>query len=61
MDKLEQVRRLLADGYTVEDIDSDHASVVARLRRGGRSVTIRFHPSEAERILYSPGLRLPRF
>lgn len=50
-DKLAQLRRLLADGYTIEDIDSDEGVVEATLTRRGRRATVRLYPSDAERLL----------
>lgn len=53
--KLDQVRRLLREGYVLDEVESERGAVEARLRRGALSVTIRFLPSEAEALLLMRG------
>lgn len=53
-EKVETLRRLLREGYEVEDVASDHGAVEARLRRGGQRVTLRLLPSEADALLRDP-------
>lgn len=58
-EKLAHVRRLLDQGYVLDDIDSDRGSIDATFRRGTQRAVVRFLPSEAERLLLTPGpLRL---
>lgn len=59
--KLEQVRRLLADGYELDDVVDDGLVMEAIFRRGPRTMTVRFLPNEAEALLLARGpLRLER-
>lgn len=58
--KLDQVRRLLAQGYELEEVESDRLAMEARFRRGASVVTVRFLPSEAEALLLAGPLRLQR-
>ncbi|HWH08671.1 MAG TPA: hypothetical protein VNX21_05685 [Candidatus Thermoplasmatota archaeon] len=53
-EKVETLRRLLREGYEVEDVASDHGAVEARLRRGPSRVTLRLFPSEADALLRDP-------
>lgn len=53
--KLEHMRRLLAEGYVLDEIESDRGTVEATLRRGPLSITVTFSPSEAERLLLVRG------
>ena len=55
--KVDQVRRLLAEGYVLEDVESERGAVEARFRRGPMVVTVRFLPSEAEALLLAGPLR----
>lgn len=54
MTKVDELRRLIAEGYTLENIESDRGVVEATLRRGDRVVQVRFFPSEAESLLFAP-------
>lgn len=56
--KLEEVRRLLDEGYTLEEVESEKGYVEARFRRGMRCVSVRFRPHEAEALLLAGPLRL---
>lgn len=59
--KLEQVRRLLEQGYELGEVESDRGTIEATFCRGTQRVVIRFLPSEAEALLLAKGpLRLPR-
>jgi hypothetical protein len=53
--KLDQVRRLLAEGYELDEIESGSETMEARFRRGSRILTITFGPSEAAALLFEPG------
>lgn len=53
-EKVETLRRLLREGYEVEDVGSDHGALEARLRRGTVRVTLRLLPSEASELLRDP-------
>lgn len=50
--KVARIHQLIADGFTLAEIDSDHGVVEAHLLRGATRVTVRLLPSEAERLLY---------
>lgn len=50
-DKVATLRRLLADGYQVEIINSDEECVEAVLRRGVLRVSLTFVGDEAEGLL----------
>lgn len=54
MDKLETLRRLMNEGYELEDLDSDDHCVQARFHLNGRRATLRLFASDAERLLYKP-------
>lgn len=57
--KLDQVRNLLADGYTLEEVESEGGVMVVRFRKATKTTTIRFLPSDAEAVLLTRGpLRL---
>lgn len=57
--KLDQVRKLLADGYTLDEVESEGGVMVARFRKATKTTTIRFLPSDAEAVLLTRGpLRL---
>lgn len=59
--KLEQVRRLLADGYELDEVVEDGLVMEAIFRRGSRAAHVRFLPSEAHALLLARGpLRLER-
>lgn len=49
--KLERVRRLIDEGYDLDEVDSDHGVVEATFRRRGLVVKVTFAPHEAEAIL----------
>ena len=51
-DKLATVRRLMREGYELEDIDSDTLCVEARFSRAGRRATVRLFASDAEKLLF---------
>ena len=53
-EKVETLRRLLREGYTVEDVASDHGALEAHLRRGASRVVLRLLPSEADALLRDP-------
>ena len=55
--KVDQIRRLLADGYVLEEVESGSVTMEARFRKGARTVTVRFLPSEAEALLMAGPLR----
>lgn len=50
-EKVEQLRRLLEEGFVIDDIDSEDGAVQTTLRRDTRLVVLRFTPSEAEELL----------
>lgn len=56
--KLDQVRKLLRDGYELDDVESDRDHMTARFRRGASTILVRFLPSEAEALLQAGPLRL---
>lgn len=56
--KLAELRRLLDEGYSLEEVESDNGWVEARFRRGSLLKVIRFLPSEAEALLLKGPLRL---
>ena len=53
-DKMATLRRLMNEGYELEDIDSERGCVQATFQRQGRRATLRLYPSDAERLLYAP-------
>jgi len=53
--KLERLRRLLAEGYVLDEVDSENGAVDATLRRGAARIVVSFSPSEAERLLLARG------
>lgn len=53
-EKVETLRRLLRDGYVVDEIASDRGSVEATLRKGPAVVKLRLLPSDAEALLLDP-------
>lgn len=53
-DKMATLRRLIDDGYHLEEIESESGCVQATFRRAGHRATIRLFPSDAERLLYAP-------
>ncbi|HUR68570.1 MAG TPA: hypothetical protein VM370_04930 [Candidatus Thermoplasmatota archaeon] len=56
--KLDQVRKLLAEGYELDDVENAGGMMEARFRRGSKTITVRFLPSEAEALLLKGPLRL---
>jgi hypothetical protein len=50
-EKTARLRDLLAQGYTIEAVDSNGDAVVTTLRRGTHVVTLRFFRSEAAELL----------
>ena len=53
-DKLATVRRLMREGYELQDIETERGCVLATFARAGQRTTVRLFPSDAERILYAP-------
>lgn len=53
--KMDQVRRLLAEGYELDDVESDHGAVEATFRRGPRVVVVKFGRHEAAALLLLRG------
>ncbi|MEO6667477.1 MAG: hypothetical protein ABIO65_12000, partial [Nitrospiria bacterium] len=58
--KLAHVRRLLDEGYELDEVQSDRGAIEATFRRYGERVVIRFQRSEAEALLLAGPLRLAR-
>lgn len=58
--KLDQVRRLLREGYELENVVEDGLVMEALFRRGSTTASIRFLPNEAEALILSGPLRLER-
>lgn len=52
--KVRELRRLMDEGYEVLSIDSEADCVVAVLRRGARTATVRLFASDAEELLLRP-------
>lgn len=50
--KVARIHQLMADGYELTDIDSDHGCIEAHLRRGPQVLAVRLLPSEAEVLLF---------
>lgn len=53
--KLAQVRRLLDQGFVLDEIESERGAIEATFRRGTQRTVVRFLPSEAEQLLMMPG------
>ena len=53
-EKVEKLRRLLQEGYHVEDVASDRGALEARLRKGANVVVVRLFASEADALLRDP-------
>lgn len=51
-DKLATLRRLMREGYELEDIESEEGRIDATFRRAGRRTTVRLFRSDAERLLF---------
>lgn len=51
-DKMATLRRLMSDGYHLEDIDSEAGCVQATFHRAGHRATVRLFPSDAEKLLF---------
>lgn len=51
-DKMATLRRLMNEGYELEEIDSERGVLLATFHRGGHRATLRLFPSDAERLLY---------
>lgn len=54
-DKVATVRRLMREGYELEDIESEGRCIQATFRLAGQRRTVRLFPSDAERLLFPPG------
>lgn len=50
--KLARIHDLIADGFVLTDIDSDHGAIVAALRRGRTRITVRLDRHDAVKLLY---------
>lgn len=53
-EKVETLRKLLREGYLVEDVASDSGTLETRLRKGANVVVVRMFPSEADALLRDP-------
>ena len=51
-EKTARLRRLLNEGYSIVDIDSDAGAIDMTLRKDDSAVRLRFYKSEAEELLY---------
>lgn len=51
-DKLATVRRLVREGYELEDIETVEGRIDATFCLAGRRTTVRLFRSDAERLLY---------
>lgn len=50
--KLARIHELIADGFVLTEIDSDHGAIEAALRRGSTRITIRLTREDALKLLY---------
>jgi hypothetical protein len=55
--KVARIHQLIADGFVLSEIDSDHGVVEVRLLRGATRVSVRLLPSEARSLLYEASPR----
>lgn len=55
--KVVEVQRLLAEGYELDEVESEAGIIEARFRRGTHTRSITFSPHDAEALLL---LRWPR-
>ena len=56
--KLDQVRRLLSEGFELDEVVTSGPVMEVRLARRGQKTIVKFLPSEAEALLLAGPLRL---